>query len=74
MNDMPQRIHDAAFYFYAATGKRPETLYLGHEEMRELKRFVFENMSINNGWFQERPTIDGMEIFEVDADNHLKVV
>lgn len=61
-------IHNALIKFEFNSGKSPTNVYLGHNEINELKGLQLPFINTKS-----RPTIVGMSIYEVDDANHLMV-
>lgn len=65
-------IREAAIEFEMATGKRPTKLYLGRQDLINLKLYFSPYVTFENKP-SERAQIRGMEIYVVDAEEHLAV-
>lgn len=74
--DIYSKITEAQGAFYKNTGKRPKHCYIGRMEMRMLMEWAEKNSYIHN--FEttikegsQRPEVNGLYVFEVNADSHL---
>lgn len=65
------RLHWAIDQFNRKSGVGPTTLYLGREEHDEIRRAL--RLPLTRGHREARPTVYGLELFEVDAQKHLAV-
>ena len=71
------KIAETARRFDHDTGKWPTNVYLGRNEWKELSRRATEGLGlglaekIQATWDVDRPAVDGLSVFQVDADDHL---
>lgn len=70
-------IYNAMIDYKIATGKGPNNIYLGHNEMQELRtsKDVFTHIIMDYSAQSKRvrPKMCGILLYEVDDDNHLAV-
>lgn len=76
MDTIHTRIQNVKFGFEMDTGKEPNIIYMGKDEIRELMDWAVKNCYVNEvdknrieG--SRRPEVAGLLVYEVNAKSHL---
>ena len=74
--DIIGRIKELSVKHAVETGITPHNVYVGHFEMKELLFWAEKNCYISDAKTakkvgDDRPEVNGMKVFEVNAENHL---
>lgn len=73
--DINKKIGELVKEFILRNGIRPNTLYLGKNEMAEILNMTFKNTERAIAFLQEEngPTFNGLKVYEVYSDDHIAV-
>ena len=58
--------------FLRDCGKEPKNIYLGKKQITNLKKWAEKNKFCINTTSESKPVFAGLNIFFVDADDHLE--
>jgi len=73
-NSIPEKIYDAIYDFERATGRRPKAIYLGYEEVHELRKFVAQYYNMNFFPKDEDSEFEGVKVHEVRREHHFELL
>lgn len=73
MNDLIQRILEAADRFEARTGLRPTSVYLGYDEHARARHLPDDSVDILRLDDEGRMRLCGLLVYRVDDSEHLAV-